>query len=158
MYTKLLVTCETVRPFMRSRISCMKLGTHMSVWDAQCMCTIRNWVLTWVYEMLGTHLSVSYQKYSLEWFSIPRYSVECVQFMSFKALPSFLTHLCPPLRSKFAVRETASLGIMGEPRVPPLNPSETIVLICCQKSFASSNGGKGDSSCWDLFKAELSCF
>ena len=30
-----------------------------------------------------------------------------------------LTHLCPPLRSTFAVRETASLGIMGEPRVPP---------------------------------------
>ena len=27
-----------------------------------------------------------------------------------------------------AVRETASLGIMGDPRVPPLNPSETIVL------------------------------
>ena len=27
-----------------------------------------------------------------------------------------------------AVRETASLGIMGAPRVPPLNPSETIVL------------------------------
>ena len=27
-----------------------------------------------------------------------------------------------------AVRETASLGIMGEPRVPPLNPSESIVL------------------------------
>ena len=26
------------------------------------------------------------------------------------------------------VRETASLGIMGAPRVPPLNPSETIVL------------------------------
>ena len=39
-----------------------------------------------------------------------------------------LTHLCPPLRSTFAVRETASLGIMGEPRVPPLNPPETIVL------------------------------
>ena len=39
-----------------------------------------------------------------------------------------LTHLCPPLRSTFAVRETRSLGIMGEPRVPPLNPSETIVL------------------------------
>ena len=38
------------------------------------------------------------------------------------------THLCPPLRSIFAVRETASLGIMGEPRVPPLNSSETIVL------------------------------
>merc|ERR1719452_355281 len=28
----------------------------------------------------------------------------------------------------FAVRETASLGIMGVPWVPPLNPSETIVL------------------------------
>ena len=27
-----------------------------------------------------------------------------------------------------AVRETASLGIMGEPRVPPLNPAETIVF------------------------------
>ena len=39
-----------------------------------------------------------------------------------------LTHLCRPVRSTFAVRETASLGTMGEPRVPPLNPSETIVL------------------------------
>ena len=37
----------------------------------------------------------------------------------------YLTHLCRPVRSTFAVRETASLGIMGEPRVPP---SETIVL------------------------------
>ena len=41
---------------------------------------------------------------------------------------SYLTHLCRPVRSTFAVRETASLGIMGEPRVPPLNPSESIVL------------------------------
>ena len=32
------------------------------------------------------------------------------------------------MRSTFAVRETASLGIMGAPRVPPLNPSESIVL------------------------------
>ena len=39
-----------------------------------------------------------------------------------------LTHLCRLVRSTFAVRETASLGIMGEPRVPPLNPSESIVL------------------------------
>ena len=30
--------------------------------------------------------------------------------------------------STFAVRETASLGIMAAPRVPPLNPSESIVL------------------------------
>ena len=33
-----------------------------------------------------------------------------------------------PTVPTFAVRETASLGIMGEPRVPPLNPSKTIVL------------------------------
>ena len=33
-----------------------------------------------------------------------------------------------PTVPTFAVRETASLGIMGEPRVPPLNPSETIVF------------------------------
>ena len=33
-----------------------------------------------------------------------------------------------PTVPTFAVRETASLGIMGAPRVPPLNPSETIVL------------------------------
>ena len=31
----------------------------------------------------------------------------------------FLIHLWPPFRSTFAVRETASLGITGEPRVPP---------------------------------------
>ena len=30
-----------------------------------------------------------------------------------------LTHLCRPVRSTFAVRETAFLGMMGEPRVPP---------------------------------------
>ena len=34
-----------------------------------------------------------------------------------------LSHLCRAVRSTFAVRETASLGIMGAPRVPPLNPS-----------------------------------
>ena len=33
-----------------------------------------------------------------------------------------------PVRSTFAVRETASLGIMKAPRVPPLNPSESIVF------------------------------
>ena len=32
------------------------------------------------------------------------------------------------MRSTFAVRETASLGIMGAPRVPLLYPSESIVL------------------------------
>ena len=38
-----------------------------------------------------------------------------------------LTHFFPTVPT-FAIRETASLGIMGEPRVPPLNPSETIVF------------------------------
>ena len=33
-----------------------------------------------------------------------------------------------PTVPTFAVRETVSLGIMGAPRVPPLNPSESIVL------------------------------
>ena len=33
-----------------------------------------------------------------------------------------------PTVPTFAVRETASLGMMGAPRVPPLNPSETIVF------------------------------
>ena len=42
--------------------------------------------------------------------------------------PTRLTHLCRPVRSTFAVQETAFLGIMGAPRVPPLNPSETIVF------------------------------
>ena len=37
-------------------------------------------------------------------------------------------HCCSIRRKTFAVRETASLGIMGAPRVPPLNPSESIVL------------------------------
>ena len=31
-----------------------------------------------------------------------------------------LTHLCRPVRSTFAVRETASLGIMGAPEIPSL--------------------------------------
>ena len=35
-------------------------------------------------------------------------------------IPDWLTHLCPPLRSTLAVRETASLDIRGAPRVPPL--------------------------------------
>ena len=32
--------------------------------------------------------------------------------------PFLLTHLCRPVRSTFAVRETASLGIMGAPLKP----------------------------------------
>ena len=33
-----------------------------------------------------------------------------------------------PTVPTFAFRETTSLGIMGAPRVPPLNPSESIML------------------------------
>ena len=38
-----------------------------------------------------------------------------------------LTYFCPPFQHLLSER-LSSLGIMGEPRVPPLNPSETIVL------------------------------
>ena len=37
------------------------------------------------------------------------------------------THFCPPFQHLLSERLT-SLGIMGAPRVPHLNPSETIVL------------------------------
>ena len=40
----------------------------------------------------------------------------------------FLFNPFMPTVPTFAVRETTSLGIMGEPRVPPLNLSETIVF------------------------------
>ena len=40
---------------------------------------------------------------------------------------TFLTHLFPPFQHLLSERLT-SLGIMGEPRVTPLNPSESIVL------------------------------
>ena len=55
-----------------------------------------------------------------------------------------LTHLCRPVRSTFAVRETASLGIMGAPRVPPLNPSESIVLWEHYRLWDSAHYSK----CW----------
>ena len=38
-----------------------------------------------------------------------------------------LTNFCPPFQHLLFER-LMSLGIMGAPRVPPLNPSETIVL------------------------------
>ena len=77
-----------------------------------------------------------------------------------------LTHFFPPLRfrnqvSTFAVRETASLGIMGAPRVPPLNPSETIVLwehyrlwaLCSEHPrfpHYAERRSLSDSKCWNL--------
>ena len=59
----------------------------------------------------------------------------------------YLTHFCPPLRFRnqvpiFAVRETASLGIMGAPRVPPLNPSETIVFSEHECSLPRERAGQ----------------
>ena len=44
-----------------------------------------------------------------------------------RAWLSLLTNFCPPFQHLLSERLT-SLGIMGEPRVPPLNYSETIVL------------------------------
>ena len=43
------------------------------------------------------------------------------------ALCGSLTHFCPPFQHLLSERLT-SLGIMGAPRVPPLNPPESIVL------------------------------
>ena len=43
----------------------------------------------------------------------------------------------------FAVRETASLGIMGAPRVPPLNPSESIVLSEHYRLWGVQGGHNG---------------
>ena len=50
-------------------------------------------------------------------------------FMTLCALEvnSVLTHSCPPFQHLLSER-LMSLGIMGDPRVPPLKPSETIVL------------------------------
>ena len=42
-------------------------------------------------------------------------------------LPYGLTHFCPPFQHLLSERLT-SLGIMGAPRVSPLNPSKSIVL------------------------------
>ena len=47
------------------------------------------------------------------------HACKCLHVMRIKPELSALTHLCWPVRSTFAVRETVSLGIMGEPRVPP---------------------------------------
>ena len=56
-----------------------------------------------------------------------------------------LTHLCPPLRSTFAVRETASLGIMGAPRVPPLyretqSLGQHMLELSCENATVGKNG------------------
>ena len=57
-----------------------------------------------------------------------------MKFLSLTSLVLFDTELSNAFNPFFrtvptcAVRETASLGIMGAPRVPPLNPSESIVL------------------------------
>ena len=40
----------------------------------------------------------------------------------------YLTHFCPPFSNICCPERLTSLGIMGVPRVPPLNRSETIVL------------------------------
>ena len=54
-------------------------------------------------------------------FMKPRY----LHFMKPRYL--YLTHSCPPFQHLLSEGLT-SLGIIGAPRVPPLNPSESIVL------------------------------
>ena len=50
-----------------------------------------------------------------------------------------LTHSCPPLHLTFAVRESASLGIMGAPEVPPLY-QETSVSRTANVGTVGMNG------------------
>ena len=59
-----------------------------------------------------------------------------VQGKRAKLRPSLaqLTHFCPPFQHLLSERLT-SLGIMGEPRVPPLNPSETFPHYAERRQF-----------------------
>ena len=50
-----------------------------------------------------------------------------IRLLKYLCSPISITHFCPPFQHLLSERLT-SLAIMGEPRVPPLNPSETIVL------------------------------
>ena len=61
-------------------------------------------------------------------------SALCVVIQNIMWIPAMLfscvfalTHFCPPFQHLLSERLT-SVGIMGAPRVPPLNPSETIVF------------------------------
>ena len=64
----------------------------------------------WIFPLRKSHVESCYIKFGLK---LHLENVPCFRI-------SVLTHLCRPLRSTFAVRETASLGIMGEPEAPPL--------------------------------------
>ena len=60
-----------------------------------------------------------------------------------------LTHLCRPVRSTFAVRETASLGIMVAPEVPPLcrdtqSLGQQILELSCENATVGTNRLKAD--------------
>ena len=69
--------------------------------------------------------------------SVLPYSVSSIDMLRgsrYRLLPSLAWkevhiyyHSCPPFQHLLSERLT-SLGIMGASRVPPLNPSETIVL------------------------------
>ena len=71
---------------------------------------------------------------------------------------SYLINPFFPTVPTCAVRETASLSIMGAPRVPLLNPSETIVLSIVSERFKGGtrgapimprDGSPSDSKCWN---------
>ena len=72
---------------------------------------------------------------------------------------SLLTHSCPPFQHLLSER-LMSLGIMGAPRVPHLNPSETIVLSEHYRLWGFKGDTRGspimprdvslsDSKCWN---------
>ena len=82
-----------------------------SIWKINIFIEKINWM---------THaMNVFYMNYDSQIFVHIMYRFGGLIACSVLGIPrSFytLTHLCPPLRSTFAVRETASLGIMGETR------------------------------------------
>ena len=75
-------------------------------------------------------ISIDYIKDIHVWSQFAHRVLSLIQAIVIVHQLSHLVALNPfmPTVPTFAVRETVSLGIMGEPRVPPLNPSETIVL------------------------------
>ena len=80
--------------------------------------------------MIARYLKIPSEKYSFLGFPSERKNVLSSE-RKIRIVPNSLPRTYPfvPTVPTCAVRETASLGIMGAPRVPPLNPSESIDAV-----------------------------
>ena len=76
------------------------------------------------------YVAYEYIKKIMEKIKVNTKNVESAEFRRTAFVNAANPNLNPfvPTVPTLAVRDTASLGIMGAPRVPPLNPSETIVF------------------------------